>query len=223
MNKISEKQIRLLILLAIVLIIFGCYRFGYLRYEEQADSIRGENEILSERVDQLTVLERKKEDYKKDIETSLENIKNITKRYGPRNTPEKSLIFLVDLEQNAGLEIPSVSFGEDTEIFYSTAVPSTDGLGVSVLSCPLSITYRTTYEGFKECMDYINQYEERMNVENITASYDATTGNLTGTMVINLFAMSGTDNQYQKPEVSGITIGTDNIFGTAEIPMFPRN
>ena len=199
MNKISEKQIRLLILLAIVLIIFGCYRFGYLRYEEQADSIRGENEILSERVDQLTVLERKKEDYKKDIETSLENIKN------------------------AGLEIPSVSFGVDTEIFYSTAVPSTDGLGVSVLSCPLSITYRTTYEGFKECMDYINQYEERMNVENVTASYDATTGNLTGTMVINLFAMSGTDNQYQKPEVSGITIGTDNIFGTAEIPMLPRN
>lgn len=222
MNKISEKQIRLLILLMIVVIIFGCYRFGYVRYEEKADILREENEVLSDRVNQLTVLERKKEDYKKDIETSLVKIKDITEKYGPRNTPEKSLLFLVGLEKYAGFEIPSVSFGVNTEIFMSSAVPSLDGLGVSVSVNPLSISYRTTYEGLKECMNYINLYEERRNVESITASYDATTGNLTGTMVINLYAMSGTDKKYQKPEVSGISIGTDNIFGTAEIPASPR-
>ncbi len=223
MNKISEKQIRLLILLVIALIVFGCYRFGYIRYEEKAGTLREENQVLSDRVRQLTVLEKKQEDYKKDIETSLVKMKDITERYGPQNTPEKSLIFLVGLEEYARIEIPSVSFGADTEIFTSSAVPSADGLGVSVSISPLSISYRTTYEGLKECMDYINRYGERRNVESITASYDATTGNLTGTMVINLYAMSGTGKRYQKPEVSGISIGTDNIFGTAEISASPRN
>lgn len=222
MNKVSEKHIRLLILLAIALIFFSCYRFGYLRFEERANDIKEKNEVLTTRVNQLTILEKESDKYKKDIESSLVKINDIKEKYGPLNTPEKSLIFLVGLEKFAKLEIPSVSFGTDTEIFTSDTVPSTNGLGVSVYTSPLSISYRTTYEGLKECMDYINQYEERMNVESITASYDATTGNLTGTMVINLYAMSGTDKQYVKPEVAGIPIGTENIFGTAEIPIAPR-
>lgn len=223
MSKISEKQIRLVILLAIAMIFFGVYRFGYLKYEEKADDLKEKNEALNERVNQLTILEKKKDSYKKDIEASLAKIVDITEKYGPSYTPEKSLIFLVGLEKYAKVEIPSVSFGATAEIYTSTSVLPTNGMGLSVFTSPLSITYRTTYEGLKECMDYINHHEERMNVESITASYDATTGNLTGTMVINLYAMSGTDKQYQKPEVAGISIGTDNIFGTAEISMSPRD
>lgn len=222
MNKITEKQIRLLILLALVLIFFGCYRFGYLHYTDQAERLEEENLVLLEEATKLEILAKGKEQCVNEIRECKATIEQIKSKYGPGNTAEKSLLFLDSLEENASMTIPSVAFGQTTELFSSSTVPSVDGNGIRVLLTPLSISYQTTYEGLKRGMDYINQLKERMNVDSITASYDATTGNLTGTMMIQMYAMLGTEKEYQIPEVSEISIGTDNLFGTAEFSIIPK-
>ncbi len=81
---------------------------------------------------------------------------------------------------------------------------------------PLTISYRVTYEGLKKAMDFITGYKERMTVDNITASYDTLTGQLTGTMVINLYSVMGGNAVYTAPSTGVTNFGTENIFGTYE-------
>ena len=55
-----------------------------------------------------------------------------------------------------------------------------------------------------------------MTLDNVNASYDTSTGNLTGTIIVNMFSMTGTDNSYSEPDAGDVAYGTDNIFGTIE-------
>ena len=55
-----------------------------------------------------------------------------------------------------------------------------------------------------------------MTLDNVNASYDTSTGNLTGTIIVNMFSMTGTDNSYSEPDAGAVAYGTDNIFGTIE-------
>ena len=81
------------------------------------------------------------------------------------------------------------------------------------------LTYQTTYDGMKKCIDYINNNEEKMNISDLTVAFDNTTGNLSGTLTINMYALDGINKAYVEPEINGVDIGTDNIFGTFELPL----
>ena len=55
-----------------------------------------------------------------------------------------------------------------------------------------------------------------MTLDNVNASFDSSTGNLTGTMTINIFSMTGGSTSYSAPDAGSTVYGTDNIFGTIE-------
>lgn len=58
-----------------------------------------------------------------------------------------------------------------------------------------------------------------MRIQSITAAFDSTTGNLTGTITIDLFMVSGEGREAELFDIYGIDLGTDNIFGTFELPV----
>lgn len=79
----------------------------------------------------------------------------------------------------------------------------------------LNLNYQSTYEGLKKAIDFINTYNEKRHVTNITAAFDMSTGNLSGTMSIVLYEAEG-GTAYEAPELDNIGVGKDNIFGTFE-------
>ncbi len=83
----------------------------------------------------------------------------------------------------------------------------------------ITINYQTNYAGLKSAIDYINQYKEKMRIQSLTAAFDNTTGNLTGTISIDIFALLGEGRMIEPVDVYGVSIGTDNIFGTFELPV----
>ncbi|WMJ88591.1 hypothetical protein [Anaerocolumna sp. MB42-C2] len=80
----------------------------------------------------------------------------------------------------------------------------------------LTITFKVSYDGLKRCIDYINNYPEKRNIDEITLAYDSETGNLTGSMKINMYNLIGTGREYTEPILGGTGIGLDNIFGTID-------
>jgi hypothetical protein len=42
---------------------------------------------------------------------------------------------------------------------------------------------------------------------------------LSGTMIINMYHLTGEDIEYQAPIITSMDMGTNNIFGTLEIPL----
>ncbi|MDC7290829.1 hypothetical protein NXH76_23850 [Blautia schinkii] len=79
-----------------------------------------------------------------------------------------------------------------------------------------TIQFVSTYDSLKRSVKYLASQDGRMTMNNVNASFDSTTGNLTGTMTINIFSMTGAANTYNKPDAGKVPYGTDNIFGTIE-------
>jgi hypothetical protein len=76
------------------------------------------------------------------------------------------------------------------------------------------MNFQATYKEFKKLMDYIATYPDKTVIDSVSVSYDNTTGNLSGSMVLKRFALTGTGKVYNIPMIDNISIGTDNIFGT---------
>lgn len=79
-----------------------------------------------------------------------------------------------------------------------------------------SMQFTGTYESLKELVEYLADRSGRMTLDQVSASFDPTSGNLSGNLTINLFSMTGTGKSYTQPDAGTVSYGTKNIFGTIE-------
>lgn len=79
-----------------------------------------------------------------------------------------------------------------------------------------SMQFTGTYTSLKDMVDYLADQSGRMTLDNVNASFDSTTGNLTGSITVNMFSMAGTGKTYTEPDAGSVAYGTNNIFGTIE-------
>ncbi len=212
--KISQKTIQYILLLLIVLIAAGAYWFGYQGFIEKANSVKNNNKAIEARISELNEKEEHRAEWSEAIDNSQKNIDAILAKYGPGNTPEKSIMFVKGLEDATGVEVSSIAFNPDTVVFTSEDTDENGNPNVEFSTSYISVNYSATYDELKACMDYITKYKERMNVSGFTASPNQESGLLAGNMVINLFGVKDANHKYVDPSVSGISLGTENIFGS---------
>lgn len=245
-NKLSSKEKNLLYVLLVVLIFYGSYQLGFLKYTEKADNLNEENQILEVKLDDLEQKAANKEKYINETAEMNEEIGTMLNLFPTTLTQEKNTMFVINLESLAKMKISSISYSDNT-IFYSTnnaetaensidtaaggtentAEASTSNeeiegnlesnLDLTGYKTTLLLTYQANYAGLKSCIDYINGYQEKMNIVDLSAAFDNTTGNLTGTISIDVFALNGLGKEDEEVDIPVLNIGTDNIFGTFEI------
>lgn len=223
MDKKMGKEIQkfLLMLALVVLLAVVAVIYLYKPLLEERNAMVQENVDLNTRWIELQNMSRDKERYKAGINASRTEVSKVLNRYGVGNTPEKSIMLVKRMEEEVGVKIPNVSFSnpsvltsvempmiQDTEsgtynIQYTT---------VDLLTETLTMSYSCTYEQLKKLVDFVNAYPERMNIASISVSYDSETSNLSGSLVLNLFAVTGTDRVYTEPAIDDIRLGEDNIF-----------
>jgi hypothetical protein len=273
LNKLSEKEKKLLFLLFTLIIIVAAYQFGYQTFSKIADDLNNKNEQLKTVLDEKSEKAAKKTFYEKETKSMNAEINEINSQFPSYLTQEKSTIFVSKLADYTGMKVSSIAF-EDISIFYtpdgtntinpsstegentadtsgngdSTSEEITDENGTNTSSSDaassnesnqsstdlknivstlndigykmgVTITYQMNYEGMKKCMDYIKSEGDRMNIRDISAAFDNSTGNLTGTMTIDMYAYSGSKQPYVEPDINDVEISTDNIFGTFEMPI----
>ena len=82
----------------------------------------------------------------------------------------------------------------------------------------VSVTYSPAMiqTAIQDMVDYLADQTGRMTLDNVNASFDSSTGNLSGSITVNLFFMAGTGQTYTEPDAGSVAYGTDNIFGTIE-------
>lgn len=223
MGKGINKEIQkfLLMLVLVVLMALVAVLYLYLPLVEDKNALIQENIQLNTRWIELQNMGRETEVYKANINASKTEISKVFSRYGAGNTPEKSIMFVNSLESEVGIKIPNVSFSSPSTL-TSVQLPMIEDMEdgtyvihystVDLLAETLTMSYSCSYEEMKRLIDYINAYAERMNIQSISISYDSETGNLSGSLVLNLYAVTGGDKVYEKPEVEDIRLGEDNIF-----------
>ena len=64
-----------------------------------------------------------------------------------------------------------------------------------------------------KAVDWIAKNDEPMSVDDLSFTYDSSNGKLAGSLRVNFYELNGSGKSYREPNVSDITIGTENIFG----------
>jgi len=238
-RKLSEREKNLLFFLLIFIILFCSYQFGYMKFTEKADAISSENLELSVKLNDLKQKDVAKEKYIEETNKMIADAQDMSNHLATSMTQDKNTIFVTKLEKEAEMIVSAISFDDITQIYDSnhgmnnttdqtanetynvsdTADMEAEGNHLKGYQSSITINYQTNYGGLKKAIDFINNYYEKMRIQSITAAFDNTTGNLTGTIIIDLFMLLGEGREAEPFDIHGIDIGTDNIFGTFELPV----
>ncbi len=223
--KITERDKKLLYVIAGLLLIFCAYFFGYRTLSSKADEYSKEADELKTTYNNLQLMKVNAGKYSKDTISFTDGFTELIAKYDSGYSQENSIMFLNELEEKfedvwisqAGLAQTAqlYAFGQNTSTNPSKtgqSVYTTDYLGYSTT---LTLTYAATYEEYKELIDYINTYKYKCTIDSMSASYNAETDTVSGTMVVTQYAIVGADRPYSEPYISDPMNGTFNIFNSA--------
>lgn len=106
------------------------------------------------------------------------------------------------------------ALADATEAAVSDAADLTD---LTVLFRRLdTLQFNGTYDSLKDAVDYLASRSGRMTLDSVDASFDASTGNLIGTITVNMFSMTGTGGTYTEPDAGSVALGRKDLFGTID-------
>lgn len=220
-KKGSDLKVFFVVFILVILAAVLAYFYLYMPKVEERDALIRENYELESRLIELKNMAVDEDVFVKGINDSRDSIQQVLNNYSAGNTPEKSIMMINSLEKQIGIKLPTLSFSEPrTVTTVDMPMISQDEAGkyvtsyykVSLLQETLSTNYECDYEQLKKLIDFVNDYPERMNIESITMAYDSTTGGLKGSLVLNLYAVTGTGKEYTAPDISGLSMGVGNIF-----------
>lgn len=267
MSKLTNTQKMLICVLVDVLLVAIVWIFAFTPLGDKCTEAENDITTLQSDIDRLQSLVDQKDAFIEKTQVLNADTETIIDKYGPGNTPEKILMFLVDLSREANMTIPSISFGEETNVTVlsdgtplseasadgsadasssdgsssdsssdassdssdfdgssdSGADGSEDGNSGAVKASeyylynyPVTFSFNVSYSGLKTAVQYIEDYGERMTIDDISVAYDDSTGRLTGTMVLNMYTMTGTPKAYLAPAIDNMKLGVANLFGSVE-------
>lgn len=212
----NEKNILIGAVVIALLIVLAAYKFFYSEDVATAEQIQTEIDQLNVRLTELSEKNLKRNMYEEGIATSQDVIKTVLELYGPGNTPEKTIMLIVDLCKKTGCKVSSVSFQDDRQVY--AAGDKGDGTpALKILKGGMAMNMESGYTQFKKIIDYINSYPERMNAENFSIGFNGETGKLSIAMNVNMYSVEDENHKYEAPVIEDIEIGTVNIFRTFDV------
>lgn len=237
--KIKKTDINLLIMLLGVLIAVAAYFLVFTAYNDKTAALESDNAVLQEEVDGLQELADHKQEYIDETARMNTEITDTMARFPAGVLPEDVLMYAYTLENTQSVYFESIAIDnaslvtvatdnaatgdavESTEVTEETGdtVVASAGMQDTVFlySTPVTYGFKTTYRSIKEIMEGIVMGQDRMNLQDITISFDGSTGCLQGSMATNIYTMEGTGKYYELLDIPGIQLGVDDLFKSGTV------
>lgn len=212
---ITKKEKKTLLYAAGILSIVLAYVLVVSPGKEKRTELKNEGEVLEVELEEAKQHAKMQEYYEQETVTMQAQIDEVLSEF-PADIKEETAIMYADmLENKADIYIPGISIGADNLLYTlgQNAGETVSG-GVSLYGTQIVYSFTVPYDDMKKVIRTICEDEEQRNIETITLSYESGSGELVGSMTINMYYVTGTDKAYAAPAVPSMSIGTDNIFGT---------
>lgn len=212
---ITQKEKKVLLYVAGILSIVLAYVLVVAPGNEKRAELKAESEALMAELEQAEQHAEMQEYYEQETVTMQTRIDEVLAEF-PADIKEETAIMYADmLENKSDIHIPSISIGANN-LLYTLGQDSgeTANGGVSLYGTQVGYSFTVPYDDMKQVVRTIQEDKEQRNVETITLSYEAGSGELVGSMTVNMYSVVGTDKSYAAPSVPSMSLGTDNIFGT---------
>ncbi len=210
--KIDGKYVLIGAVLVAALLVAASWKFFYSADVEAAKNVQNEINKRQTRLNELQEKSQSREKFEKGIADSTDITDTILSIYGPGNSPEKTIMTVVDMCKKTGCYVSNISF-QDSRPVYENESPA-----VKIYKSGMSLNITCGYTQLKKIMDFINSFSvndhfERMNVENFNVKFEANSGMLAVSMTVNMYSVADDKHEYKEPEIiEEIEIGSENIF-----------
>ena len=230
-KNISKKDQKLLIILFGAILLACSYFWGYRGFMEKKSTQDAYN---NEKLAEISIRNEyaiSQSTYEQETARINEETAAIKKQFPPQIHSENSIINAMNLEKDSlSLRISNIGIAESTLIQstleedmepseYKTAATEmglTAQYAYELYNTPVTYQFTSGYGDFKNTLSAIRKNLDTKSIESVVMTYDSTTSSLIGTLIVNQYMITGTDQEYITPEVKASTIGNPNPFATTE-------
>ena len=218
MLKVSERDKKLLIVVMAVLIMALAYFFGYSNLSAQVDELSTKKTSLETTKRDLKEKNNNKQKYINDTDKLSKACTVLIDKYDSTTSQPNAIEFFNKTEDVTGVWVKSLSLSPATVLYKFGQIASSNVNGTSSYTSNLvgykssiNISYEGDYSQWKNFVKYINTYASKSTIDSLTATYNESTGVVSGTASISLYAIQGGDRKATEPKFD-VKTGTDNIF-----------
>lgn len=237
--EISKKDKKLLVYLLALSIIAGSYFFGARIFLDKQYTVSNEANSLKIQVSHLNDIYNNSQNYENRIVTAQQRANELEEKFFGGFDQESTLILIDKIEKDTKVWISRVSFQEyavisdnstaeagapqDVENIEGTESTAGDtdntisvdnGSAFSGLEQDLILDYECNYADFKNFLEYIENYDQRLFISAINASYIPDSNQISGSLSLSQFALTGPGREKPSLDLSAISTGVDNVFTT---------
>ncbi len=119
-------------------------------------------------------------------------------------------------EASAATTAATTEAAATTTTTDNTSTPGLNDDDLAGIKVPVSINYMGSYKGIKNLLAYIIGNEMRMTIDTMDVSYSEESKEVSGSMNLNLYAITSASRKEAELELDGVDIGTDNIFDSSD-------
>lgn len=218
--KLSGRDKKLIILLGILAVVLLPIFFILMPLYDNIKETKEEIKTLQERYDYLYNLFGQISTFRQGTQDYKVKIVDIVDKFPADIRQENTIMFLTETERNLPIALYQVAFTatDSTPIGtvssdLSTVMETTEKLGQDYTGVHTTETigYRVPYADFKRFINYIEQWEDRLTISNLTATYNVEADEVAGSFTINQYAILS-EGRILEEANTNVDTGTHNIF-----------
>lgn len=233
---LSKKDKCLLIGVVGILFLVIVWFYVVSPLKEKTAILETENIALKAKSEMYLSINANLPKYEKEIADMKSEIAAISAAYPVQISRQDEIMFLANMENtyHTDLAVENITMSVVEEVFAETLTDTTqvsaEGADAATSEAvaeeqvvvpeihlyrqPVNYTFRCTYKGVKEMLNYLFAQTNKKGVEGLSLAFDSETGNLRGSLDLNQFYMIGIEKDYQAIPIPAIPKGVDDVFHT---------
>lgn len=237
---IGKKEKDLLIGLAGVIVAVLVWFLVASPTMEKTEALKADNEYLRPRAEEYQAVYAKIEDYQGGIQALNDEKNDIISHFPSKVEREDQIMFWanLDAEYPTQAALRDIAISND-EVFYASSGNGENPNGITnieeatspdeiaaiyestvlLYKAPINVMFDSTYVGLKDIIGFITAQSNKNAIDNMVIGFDSATGNLTGSIDINMFYITGTGKEYEQPGIPAPKTGISDVFHTSGVKL----
>ena len=203
LKKYWKALVAVVLLIAFALVLSN-YFSERQAHQAEVDKLQSNNQMLQNKVDANMKYEGVQDQLEDASAQLMASRLELYQKFPVEMKEEDQIMYVLYLEKIFGTEI-FFSFGQAQPM---TVLKD----GAKVMGLTLTVNYQTSYDGFKDMIDYLATDSRVTSVQFVQIQYDAATDTAVGTVTLLLYLIDSDLLDYVSPEVNEPDTGKDNIF-----------
>ncbi len=214
--KISKRDISIILVILGLFAAFLSYQFLFRPTMSERDDVIAEREQLEREYNSLKPVIDNQQTYSTNTANWEASLNSLVQKFPAYYLYEDGIMYLRSLEANEDLLVYFDTYTVTETLLTDTYSGRVNGqtktyaFGNSTIAASFTVG---TYDAMKSLISAVYSDSNPKNIESISMNFNQQTGELTGSMNLNLYSLTDGTNAYTPPTIPEMETGLECIFG----------